>query len=47
VGSGVALDFITPTLGWTDTRTGTADTILQTTDGGLAWVPLNVQAPCQ
>jgi photosystem II stability/assembly factor-like uncharacterized protein len=41
--NGSVLDFVTPTLGWTDTRTGTADTILETTDGGLAWSPVSVQ----
>jgi hypothetical protein len=41
--NGSVLDFVSPSLGWTDTRTGTADTILQTTDGGLTWAPVAVQ----
>jgi photosystem II stability/assembly factor-like uncharacterized protein len=41
--NGTVLDFITPTLGWTDTFSGSGDTLLQTTDGGLTWAPVTVQ----
>jgi photosystem II stability/assembly factor-like uncharacterized protein len=41
--NGAELDFVTPTLGWTNTFSGTGDTLLQTTDGGLTWVPVSVQ----
>jgi photosystem II stability/assembly factor-like uncharacterized protein len=43
--NGSILDFVSPTLGWTDTDafTGDGDVLLQTTDGGRTWVPLRVQ----
>ncbi|MGA8417476.1 MAG: hypothetical protein WB808_12750 [Candidatus Dormiibacterota bacterium] len=43
--NGSILEFVSPTLGWTDTDTfaGNGDVLLQTTDGGRTWVPVSVQ----
>ena len=41
--NGSILDFVSPTMGWTDTFIGEGDGILQTTDGGHTWRPVTVQ----
>jgi len=41
--NGSILDFVSPTLGWTDNFTGDGDTLLQTTDGGHTWSAVTVQ----
>jgi photosystem II stability/assembly factor-like uncharacterized protein len=41
--NGSILDFVSTTLGWTNTFTGSGDILLQTSDGGRAWKQLSVQ----
>ncbi len=41
--NGSILDFVSTTLGWTDTSIGNGDQLLQTTNGGRTWVPVSVQ----
>ncbi len=41
--NGSILDFVSTTLGWTDTFTGDADDLLQTMDGGHTWKRVTVQ----
>jgi photosystem II stability/assembly factor-like uncharacterized protein len=41
--NGSILDFVSSTLGWTDTFTGDNDALLQTTDGGHTWKLVTVQ----
>lgn len=41
--NGSILDFVSATLGWTDTIIGDSEGILQTTDGGHTWKPVTVQ----
>ena len=41
--NGSILDFVSPTLGWTDTFTGNGNDLLQTTDGGRTWQRVSVQ----
>jgi photosystem II stability/assembly factor-like uncharacterized protein len=41
--NGSILDFVSSTLGWTDTFTGNGNDLLQTTDGGYTWTPVTVQ----
>jgi photosystem II stability/assembly factor-like uncharacterized protein len=41
--NGSILDFVSPTLGWTDTFTGNGNDLLQTTDGGHTWRRVTVQ----
>lgn len=41
--NGTILDFVSTTLGWTDSFTGTDDDMLQTTDGGRTWKPVTVE----
>ena len=40
--NGSILDFVSSTLGWTDTFSGNGDDLLQTTDGGHTWRPVTV-----
>ena len=41
--NGSILDFVSTTLGWTDTFIGDSDDILQTADGGHTWKRVTVQ----
>lgn len=41
--NGSILDFVSSTLGWTDTFTGESNVMLQTTDGGHTWEPVTVR----
>jgi hypothetical protein len=41
--NGSILDFVSPSLGWTNTNTGVDDNLLQTTDGGRTWKLVPVQ----
>lgn len=41
--NGSILDFVSSSLGWTDTDTGNGNDLLQTTDGGYAWKPVTVR----
>jgi len=41
--NGSILDFVSPTLGWTDTFNGNGNRLLQTTNGGRTWVLVSVQ----
>jgi photosystem II stability/assembly factor-like uncharacterized protein len=41
--NGSILDFVSTTLGWTDTFTGNGNDLLQTTDGGYTWKPVTVR----
>jgi len=41
--NGSILNFVSPTLGWTDTYTGDGDDLLQTTDGGRRWKTVTLQ----
>ncbi len=41
--NGSILDFVSPTLGWTNSFTGDGNVLLQTTDSGHTWSPVDVQ----